>query len=80
MSFWLTGFEQLIRLDLRFEPFTRTLFGGAGLDTERDQLTEEDIRRVNSSIEGFLGILSPFFLRPAATKTLEYLVRRYKCV
>ena len=63
---------------MRFEPFTRTLFGNGGLDIEREQQTTEESKKVNKSLDGFLEILSPFFLRPAATKTLEYHVRRYK--
>ena len=74
----VAGYEQLIRLDAHFEPFARTLFGSVDLDIEREQQTEEQNQRVDQSLERFLSILSPFFLRPAATKILEYLVRRYK--
>ena len=36
--------------------------------------------RLDAVLEAFLRLLSAYFLLPAATRALEYLVRRYKCV
>ena len=36
--------------------------------------------RLDAALEAFLRLLSPYFLLPASTRALEYLVRRYKCV
>ena len=36
--------------------------------------------RLDAALEAFLRLLSAYFLLPAATRALEYLVRRYKCV
>lgn len=34
--------------------------------------------KLDQQIEGYLRLLSGYYLNPAATKTLEYLIRRYK--
>ena len=36
--------------------------------------------RLDAALEAFLRLLSAYFLLPASTRALEYLVRRYKCV
>ena len=36
--------------------------------------------RLDTALEAFLRLLSAYFLLPASTRALEYLVRRYKCV
>ena len=36
--------------------------------------------RLDAALEAFLRLLSAYFLLPASTHALEYLVRRYKCV
>jgi U3 small nucleolar RNA-associated protein 10 len=35
--------------------------------------------RLDATLESYLRLLSAYFLLPAATRTLEYLIRRFKC-
>jgi hypothetical protein len=35
--------------------------------------------RLDAALESYLRLLSAYFLLPAATRTLEYLIRRFKC-
>lgn len=72
------GFEQLCRLDARFEPFGRTLFAQSSLGLERDQQPAEANARLDASIDAFCCLLSSYFLLQPATRALEYLVRRYR--
>lgn len=72
------GLEQLAEFDPRFSSYRSTLFRADGTRFNRDALTAEQIKDLNTVIEGFLGLLSPFFLQPAAFTVLEYLLRRYR--
>ena len=76
------GFEQLVRLDERFRAFANTLFGAAHQENskDREQYTQQEADAVDRTLAHFLDLLSPFVLRPAAFNTLEYLVRRFRCL
>ena len=43
-----------------------------------DQQTRTANETVRQSIEHLLTLLSPYFMRDAATKVLEYLIRQYR--
>ena len=58
-------------------PATRLLVPDAARDAPQDA---EANSRLDAHLAGFLRLLSAYFLLPAATRALEYLVRRYKCV
>ena len=49
---------------------------GSSLPAAQDAEANE---RLDAALEAFLRLLSAYFLLPAATRALEYLVRRYKC-
>lgn len=72
------GFTELCRLDGRFEAYSRTLFSRAASESNRELLDRDANAKLDVTIEGYLRLLSGYFLNPAAAKTLEYLVRRYK--
>ena len=72
------GFEQLCRLDPRFQGYRKTLFGQANQTMERDQQTAEVNAKLDASIASFCRLLCSYFLLPAAFQTLEYLIRRFK--
>mmetsp|Transcript_3362 Transcript_3362/g.7871 ORF Transcript_3362/g.7871 Transcript_3362/m.7871 type:complete len:461 (-) Transcript_3362:20-1402(-) len=74
----LQGFTELVRLDGRFEAYSRTLFSRNASEVNRELLDKEANVKMDASITGYLRLLSGFFLTAAATKTLEYLIRRYK--
>ncbi len=74
------GYDQLCRLDARFEPFRSTLFSRAGLSVVREQQSAENNAKLDASMTSFLELLSSYFLLAPAFKALEYLIRRYGCV
>jgi U3 small nucleolar RNA-associated protein 10 len=74
----LGGFDELCELDGRFQAFSKTLFGRAGLDVNRDLEGKETNDKFDASIKSFLRLLTGNFLLPCAFRALEYLVRRYK--
>jgi U3 small nucleolar RNA-associated protein 10 len=74
----LPGFHELTRLDGRFEQFSKSLFSRAASEENRELLDREANKKLDQQIESYLRMLSGFYLNPAATKTLEYLIRRYK--
>ena len=71
------GFGELCNLDARFRPYAKSLFGRAGLELDRQQASREVLAKLDASLGGFFALLSGCFLLPAATKALEFLVRRY---
>lgn len=72
------GFDQLCRIDPRFQSYRKTLFSQSTQTLDRDQQTAEIIAKLDASIAGFCHLLSSYFLLPAAFKALEYLIRRFK--
>ena len=72
------GFNELTRLDGRFEQYSKSLFSRAGSEQNRELMDREANAKLDQQIEGYLRLLSGYYLNPAATKTLEYLIRRYK--
>ena len=74
------GFESLCASDPNFLPFKRSLLSRASLQYDRAQTTPEQQAKVDRALTALLQHLVPFFLTPAATAVLEYLVRKYKCV
>ena len=49
-------------------------------DAARDAPQDADANsRLDAHLAGFLRLLSAYFLLPAAMRTLEFLVRRFKC-
>ena len=76
----LGGFVELCDMDGRFQVFSKTLFGRASLEVNRDLEGKETNEKFDSSINSFLRLLTAYFLLPCSFRALEYLVRRYKCV
>lgn len=72
------GFDQLCRVDPRFQAYRATLFSPSTQTLDRDAQTAELNARLDASVAGFTALLSSYFLLPAATKALEYLVRRFR--
>lgn len=74
----LAGFEQLCRLDPRFQSCRELLFSRQSLSFDRYDHTSDSIVPVRLAIERFCGLLGPYFLLPASTHALEYLVRKFE--
>ena len=71
------GFSELCNLDVRFRSYSKSLFGRAGLDFNRLTAGREAVAKLDASLATFARLLSGYFLLPAASKALEYLIRRF---
>lgn len=72
------GLAELGNLNEAFKPFAYTLFRQDRIGMDIDQQTRAANETVRQSIERLLTLLSPYFMRDAATKVLEYLIRQYR--
>lgn len=74
----LSGLEALISMDDRFRIYKNDLFSHKSRELDRELMGKEDNSRTNASISSYLCLLSGYLQLPAALKTLEFLIRRYK--
>ncbi|KAJ8537126.1 hypothetical protein K7X08_035527 [Anisodus acutangulus] len=74
----LSGLEVLISIEERFKKYKNDLFSYGSRELDRDLMVIEENNRISASIYSYLQLLSGYFELPAALKTLEYLIRRYK--
>ncbi|XP_047987936.1 HEAT repeat-containing protein 1 homolog [Leguminivora glycinivorella] len=73
----LSGLQELISLNAKFETFEETLFNKSSLDFERAVESQEVNKNLDANIEKFLIELSPYLQLQSAHKALEWLVNRY---
>jgi U3 small nucleolar RNA-associated protein 10 len=74
-----SGFRELCALDARFEPFARTLFSPPSAGAPgREGLDAAGTARLDASLAAFARLVGPHIASPAASRALEYLVRRYR--
>ena len=73
----VNGFQLLCTLSDSFEQFN-PLFGPESENHNRELLSKDDNTRLDAQIRSFLRHLSPYYQLPAASKALEWLVRRYR--
>eukprot|EP00899_Mesostigma_viride_P004976 jgi/Mesvir1/1447/Mv14438-RA.1 len=74
----LSGLGELCEMDARFSEFRNSLFSQTSAESNRELLTKEDNEEIDGNIVAFLRTVADYFLLPAAQKTLEYLVRKFK--
>jgi len=74
----LKGFDQLVRLDPRFQSCRKLLFSSSSLTYNRNDATQEFNKVIDDEIDRFCKLVGPYFLLPAAMHGLEYLVRKFK--
>jgi U3 small nucleolar RNA-associated protein 10 len=74
----LSGLDVLENVDERFRIYKNDLFSHKTREMDRELMSIEDNNKINVSISSYLHLLSGHFDLPAAQKTLEYLIRRYK--
>ncbi|KAF7836313.1 uncharacterized protein G2W53_011172 [Senna tora] len=77
-SIALQGLEVLISSDERFKNYKNDLFSHRSKELDRELMGIEENNQINVSISSYLRLLSGYFVLPSSTKTLEYLIRRYK--
>ncbi|MQM05219.1 hypothetical protein Taro_038031 [Colocasia esculenta] len=73
-----SGLDVLVGLDARFGGYRDTLFSHTSLDMDREKMEPKEEEKVNKSVASYLRLLSGYLQLPAALKTLEYLIRRYR--
>lgn len=78
VNFSVVGFEQLCRLDARFQAYAKSLYSQGTIALDRTQLTAEDNANLDNTITAFCRLLCAYFLLPPAFKALEYLIRKFK--
>ena len=74
------GFEELCRLDSRFNGFAGNIFGEQSKQEDRTQMTAAQNLGLDIAIEEFLGLISGKLLLKPALKAVEWLVRRFRSV
>lgn len=74
----ITGLQELIVLNAKFQEFEETLFDENTLHLERAVEQKEVNELLNKNIKKFLQHLSPYFLLRPAHLCLEWLIRRFQ--
>jgi hypothetical protein len=74
------GFELLCATNSSFLPFKRSILSRASLEFDRGQCTEEQATKLERTLSSLFCLLVPYFMAPAATAVLEYLMRKYRYV
>ncbi len=79
-GFASNAFVQLCRVDPRFERFSARLFSDAAKTGDREHSSKDVNEELDTQLNSFLRLLTPYFLQPFAHKALEWLIRRFRCV
>ena len=72
------GLAELGQLNEAFKPFAYTLFRQDRVGMDINQETSAANETICQSVESLLTLLSPYFMRDAATRVLEFLIRQYR--
>ena len=72
------GFDELCRLDNRFEKFARSLFSPDSVQQDRTHLQEATNRQIDNLLESFFVLVTSRLLLQSALKSVEWLVRRFR--
>ncbi|CAM8986177.1 unnamed protein product [Rhodiola kirilowii] len=73
-----SGLDALVAVNEKFENYKTDLFSHISKELDRESMTAEQNKKIDASITNYLRLLSGHLHLPAALKTLEYLIRRYK--
>lgn len=60
------------------KPFLNTIFRRDRVGLERNHQNKEAMEKMDQSLASLLTLLSRHFLKDAATKVLEFLIRQYR--
>ena len=74
----IEGFEELCRLDKRFNVFATNVFSEQSKSEERGLMTREQNEELDAVVESFLTLVSGRLLLKPAQKAVEWLVRRFR--
>ncbi|OXU28122.1 hypothetical protein TSAR_002629 [Trichomalopsis sarcophagae] len=73
----LSGLEELTKLCGKFDEFKKTLFAPSSISLERSVQDNKVNKNLDSEIDKFLVLLSPYFLLNISHKALEWLIHRF---
>ena len=74
----INGLEELVKLDIRFTDYEKSLFTEGCMSYERSVQTANQLRALDKTISDFLRLLTPYMMLQAATKCLEWLIRVFR--
>ncbi len=74
------GFEDLCRLDPRFESFGGTIFSEQSKTQDRSQMTFAQNKELDAVLEDFICVLSRRLALKPALKAIEWIIRRFRYV
>ncbi|KAF2770906.1 hypothetical protein EJ03DRAFT_325984 [Teratosphaeria nubilosa] len=72
------GFEELCMLDARFRPFAGNIFSEQSKNEDRTQMTAQENKELDKTVDSFLGLVGGRLLLKPALKAVEWLVRRFR--
>lgn len=72
------GIVELCQSDDALKPFLNTIFRRDRVGLERNHQNKEAMEKMDQSLASLLTLLSRHFLKDAATKVLEFLIRQYR--
>ncbi|CAD6593091.1 MAG: snoRNA-binding rRNA-processing protein utp10 [Alectoria sarmentosa] len=72
------GFQELCRLDSRFDGFDKNLFSEQSKQEDRTQMTAAQNQQLDVVLEEFLHLVSSRLLLKPALKAVEWLIRRFR--
>lgn len=72
------GFEDLCRLDARFEQYASTLFSEQSQDEDRTQMTAAENAELDRRVDAFLRLIGGKLRLMPAIKAVEWLIRRFR--
>lgn len=73
------GFEELCQLDARFAHFQTTIFSEESQAQDRTQLSKSEIEELDKQIDAFLRLVGSRLRLMPAIKSVEWLIRRFRC-
>ena len=74
------GFEDLCQLDSRFVRFSSSIFGEQSKSQDREQMTKTQNEELDRVLEDFLCLVGARISLKPATKAIEWIIRRFRCV
>jgi U3 small nucleolar RNA-associated protein 10 len=72
------GFEELCILDSRFAAYNGNLFSEQSKTEEREQMTANQNKELDTVLQSFIGLVSARLLLKPAQKAMEWLIRRFR--
>lgn len=76
----VNGFQRLKSIQPTISDYEDALLSDAAKVTDRTLLTAEANKQLDVAIGGLLPLLGPYLLEAPASKVIEWLVRRFRCV